>query len=472
MLPYETAPERPLVEETVGRLQAVSAAQLRYFDTRQLRRADGAPFLIRVELALDDSLSVGRRGDAFACTIGLERLRDLAVLVDHVSAAIILATPGQRLVCSPALTGNQVEDLAAPPDPQHLAGWQSVADETDAAVPRPEIRSYLLDAALDFLLGHEFGHARLGHVDGLGAMLQGAELTEDDQVARFGFSELIQGIEYAADVAGFVGSMDDLTHSDLYRDMSEQVWAAGTLRFSLRIVACALVLLLFNMRSRLSSAHLAPLVRLLAVSQIPISSPHLVSRPVAEGAEAGVLNAFKIILQAARRVRPLQSLRHLAPGEVLDRMAEKRRSASLAMKAAVPLLAGRAYHVSGLGTVSESMEIQIQFQGLDAASAGRLAAGAGVPEGVALKDLQLSAEMGAERSNFIVSGIMSLALGVPSGVAANWVWQQIAPSDPTGQIVVVVEGKRCTITSEAALAEALEAAVGLDADSVNRPMPR
>lgn len=105
------------------------------------------------------------------------------------------------------------------------------------------------------------------------------------------------------------------------------------------------------------------------------------------------------------------------------------------------------------------MKIAIAVEGLDATRAQTLMRPTGLPEGVGLEDLALGGELGAERSGLIVSGVVSLALGVPSGVAANWVWARIAPTEPQAVVTVVVEGKTCRAASAEELGAAFAAAL-------------
>ncbi|PJN96065.1 hypothetical protein CNY89_04775 [Amaricoccus sp. HAR-UPW-R2A-40] len=105
------------------------------------------------------------------------------------------------------------------------------------------------------------------------------------------------------------------------------------------------------------------------------------------------------------------------------------------------------------------MIISLTIEGLDAPQAREIMDAGDLPAGVELGGLSLTGELGAERSSLIVSGVLSLALGVPSGVAANWVWQRIAPAEPNAVVTVVIEGDRCILRSAPELFLALEAAV-------------
>ncbi|PJN96064.1 hypothetical protein CNY89_04770 [Amaricoccus sp. HAR-UPW-R2A-40] len=330
--------------ETVGRLQGVLRRHLRHLDLKRLTRGDGDPFRLRAEFELDDRLGARRDPGGFVLRFGIVPLRDLAVLADHVSAAVVFFGPPGRPGCLPALTVARVETLAAPPDEAQVRGWSEVAQSVSEPFRREEVRRYLVEAALDFLVAHETAHARLGHLDALPSLLLGAVLDEGEQARRFDFSEAARGLEYAADIAGFLASVGEIEHADLHGDLSDRLWAEGSLRLSLRLTACYLVLLLFHLRGAQDAAHPAPLARLLAVAQIPLSAPAAVPEPLAgEGAGASILNAFKILLQAARRLAPLQRLRDLGPGPILDRMAEERRLAAAAMRSTFPLMEGRDY---------------------------------------------------------------------------------------------------------------------------------
>jgi hypothetical protein len=161
--------------------------------------------------------SIRRSGRHFLCTIGLPRLRELAAAVDQVSAAVLLRYDYTGLAAHPALTGALMTELRAFPDDAHLQGWEDVAASLDGVFPQHVIRGYLLDAALDFLVQHEFAHARLGHVDAVGELLPGAVgIAEGEQARQFSFLESARGLEYAADVSGSIASAGEMDVADRF----------------------------------------------------------------------------------------------------------------------------------------------------------------------------------------------------------------------------------------------------------------
>lgn len=447
----------PAFAETVGRCQALATSLVRSLDAEPACR-NGLPLRLAVELTPDGVVSVRRNADHFICRIGLLRLRRLAAMADHVSAAVILvALPASGRVV-PAISVDPATDATSFPTDAQLTGWAQAASDVEDALPREAVRSYLIEAALCFLLQHELAHARLGHVDAMGDLLGGVILDEAKQAHCFSFSEAAQGVEYAADVAGLAQSIEETLDSDRFFDMPDALWASVPLRMSLRILAAHLVCIGWHLEGETDAAHPDAFARFLAMIALPVEAPLIFSRRLRPALDPAVRFALIILLQSARRLRFLQTARELHPEALYPQVNAQREAARKAMRAVVPVVNRHAFIPAGIDRKGNA-PMRLELRGLNAETASMLRQvwQATHPE-ILLRDVEVTGDLGETRSSLILSSVLSLALGVPSGVAANWVWTQISETEQPSQIVVVIDGQTCVPTAPEDIERLIEAA--------------
>ena len=447
----------PAFAECVGRFQSIATACIRGLDLNPPRRK-GERLRLSIELSPDKTVSARRRDDGYVLQFGLLRLRRIAMLTDHVASAIVLTTVDGKVRVLPAISGPFVHDLDAFASAEQIADWGRVADTEPECLGRDTVRSYLTEAALTFLLHHELGHARLGHVDALPQLLGGVVLDEAEQAQKFGFSDAVKGLEYAADIAGYSHSLEETVDADRFADMPDALWSEPTLRLALRMVGAYLVCIDWHMQAEQDGAHPSALSRFLAMIALPLEAPLIFDTALRPHFDAATRFALICVLQAGRRLRFLQTARDLHPNGLFASLSEEREAARKAMKATLPVVQQHGY-IPAEAERKRSRVMRIELKKLAPETAVAIHKEWQKPnDDLIMREIALEGELGDTKSSMAIGAVLSLALGVPSGVAANWVWDQISGADQPEPIVVVIDGQTCLPSGPDDLERLIEAA--------------
>lgn len=322
----------PFFAEAVGRLKTIMIVATRRYDLLDLSNGRGEPFRFIFDLDMGDRFGIVRRGDHFAVRIGLTGVRTLAAMCEQVAMAVVISEEGPRgHRVYPAVTGERVDRMDGFAQDLHVEAWQQLAATCERPFAAEDVRAYLVEAALTFLVHHELAHGHLGHVDAMGSLLPGLTIEEGELSRRLSFTGALRGIESAADVAGFNASLHELVERDVFQGFPDQLWACGNVRFSLRLVGCFLVPLLWHGKSEAPSDHPSPLARFLAIAALGLDGPDHFPERLRAGFDGAIRNAVAILSNAGRRLTWIEPMWDLAPKRDFASIRDARMEAKSAM---------------------------------------------------------------------------------------------------------------------------------------------